>query len=281
MMNFSILPPHLHAVANAANLIIKARYSLPDGIVEQEIRPDIPLRPTLHWKTSTHYLACEVAERPFPVSINQQFTDLVSTGQPIRIIVAYPKEDGLSLSDYRSYTKQSKNCGIGYMWVDDNNNGDIEYRGVSLALHIPPVDLKVFKKSLKPFIKDAYEHYMYNGDPSVGLQKLGQLVENIIYNVAKQAKRKSNFTFSGFNPPDYIRPSVLIDEMIKGKILNVPILGRCRDFANDRNAVSHKAKSRTKAAEIEDKLKENFIIGTRILKDLPDKIRAKGYILRP
>ncbi len=280
-MNFTILPPNLHAFAESANFIIKNRYGLPDGIVEQAIQTDIPLQPTLHWKTKTHYIVCEVAERPFPVSIKQQFADLVSTGRPIRIIVAYPMDNELSSTVYQADIKNSKIFGIGYMSVDDNKNGNIEYHGVSLALHIPPVDLKAFKRSLNPHVAEAYEHYMLKGDPDVGLQKLGQLIENIIYNVATQAKKKGTFIFTGFNPPAYIRQSGLIDEMIKVNILDVPILGRCRDFANDRNAVSHKAKSRKQAAEIENKLKENFIIGTRILKDLPDKIKAKGYRLRP
>lgn len=280
-MNFSVLPSHLHAFAESANFIIKNRYGLPDGIVEQAIEPDIPLQPTLHWKTKTHYIACEVAERPFPISIKQQFADLVSTGQPIRIIVAHPMENGLSLKDYQADTKKSKMLGIGYMGVDDSKNGDIDYQGISLALHITPINLKQFKNSLKPFVAEAYEHYMLKGDPDVGLQKIGQLIENIIYNIAVQAKKKGLFTCSRFNPPSFIAQSLLIDEMINANILDVPILGRCRDFANDRNAVSHKAKSRKQAAEIENKLKENFIIGTRILKDLPEKLKSKGYRIKP
>jgi len=281
MLKYTILPSHLHAFANSANFIIKNRYGLSDGIVEKAILPDIPLRPTLHWKTKTHYIVCEVAERPFPVSIKHQFADLVATEQPIRIIVAYPKDNRLSLNDYQSDIKQSKKFGIGYMGIDENNNGDIEYQGVPLSLHITPIDLKLFKTKLKPFVTEAYEHYMLKGDPDVGLQKIGQLTENIIYNIAEQAKKKGVFTYSGFNPPAYIKQSLLIDKMIDENVLDIPILGRCRDFANDRNAVSHKPKSRKQAVEIESKLKENFIIGIRILKDLPEKIKEKGYILKP
>jgi hypothetical protein len=280
-MNFSILPQHLHAFADSANFIIKNRYNLSDGIIEQAILPEIPLQPTLHWKTKTHYIVCEVAERPFPVMIKQQFADLVSTGQPIRIIIAYPKDNGLTLSDYQADIKKSKIFGIGYMGVDDNKNGDIEYQGVSLALHIPLIDLNPFKNSLKPYVAEAYNHYMIKGDPDVGLQKVGQLIESIIYNIAIQAKKKGSFSYAGFNPPAYIPQSTLIDQMITASVLDVPILGRCRDFAKDRNSVSHKPKSRKQAAEIENKLKENFIIGTRILKDFPDKIKAKGYRLKP
>lgn len=279
-MNYSVLPPHLHAFADSANFIIKNRYGLSDGIVEQAIKTDIPLQPTLHWRTKTHYIVCEVADRPFPVTIKHQFADLVATGQPIRIIVAHPKENGQSLADYQADTKKSKVFGIGYMGVNDSNIGNIDYQGISLALHISPVDLKPFKSPIKPFVAEAYEHYMLKGDPDVGLQKIGQLIESIIYNVAAQSKRKGIFTFRRFNPTGFIAQSLLIDEMIKANILDIPILGRCRDFANDRNTVSHKPKSRKQAAEIENKLKENFIIGLRLLKDLPEKIKTKGYRLK-
>lgn len=280
-MNFSILPTPLHAFAESANIIIKNRYGLSDGIVEQPIQPDIPLQPTLHWKTRTHYIACEVAERPFPVSIKQQFADITSSGQPIRIIVAYPNENSLSATEYQRDIKNSKIFGIGYMSVDDNRIGEIEYQGISLALHIPPVEIKPYTRVLRQYIREAYEHYMLKGDPDVGLQKIGQVIENIVYNVAAQAKRKGNFNFGGFNPPDYIPQSNLIDEMIKEQVLDIPILGRCRDFAIDRNNVSHKPKSRKQAKEIESKFKENFIMGTRILKDIPGKIKNKGYLTRP
>ena len=280
-MNFTILPTHLHAFAESANFIIKTRYGLSDGLIEQAILPDIPLQPTLHWKTKTHFVACEVAERPFPTSIKQQFADIVSTGQPIRIIVAYPKGNGLSSSDYQSDIRNSKIFGIGYMGVDDNKNGDIEYQGISLALHIPPLVTKNFIKCLQPNIIEAYEHYMLNGAPDVALQKIGQLVENIIYNVATQAKKNGNFVYNGFIPPTYIPQSRLIDQLINEKVIDIPILGRCRDFANDRNSVSHKPKSRKEAMSIELKLKENFIMGMRILNDLPDKIKLKGYKVIP
>ncbi|KQR91516.1 hypothetical protein ASG01_14210 [Chryseobacterium sp. Leaf180] len=276
-MDFSILPSHLHKIAESANFIIKNRYGLTDGLVEQEIEPHIPLRPTLHWKTPTQYIVCEVAERPFPVSIKQQFADIVSTGVPIRIIVAYPKENDLSGKDYSSDIKESKKFGIGYMSVNETKVGDIEYQGISLAQHITQVDLTKYIKTVKPYVSEAYEHYMLKGDPDVGLQKIGQVIESMLYNVAVQAKKDGSFVYIGFKPPKYIAQALLISELIKENILDISILVRCKDFANDRNAVSHKAKSRKKAAEIEAKMKENFIIGTRILQDLPLKIKDKGY----
>ncbi|HEV7645562.1 MAG TPA: hypothetical protein VGO50_16595 [Pyrinomonadaceae bacterium] len=279
-MHFTVLPSPLHTLAEAANLVIKTRYGLADGIVEQQITPEIPLQPTLHWKTKTHFIACEVAERPLPVSVKVQFADIVQTGQPIRIIVAYPKNNDLSLTEYQNDIKSSKNLGIGYLGIDEEYHGEIEYPGVSLALRIDTIDTKIFKPSLKPLVTDAYEHYMKDGNPAVGLQKLGQVVESIILNVAKQAKKKGVFTSARFQPPKHLPQSHLIDDLIAEDIIDIPILGSCRTFANDRNSVSHAPKSRKEAIELERKIRDSFSIGKRILEDLPAKIKERGYKLQ-
>ena len=279
-MNFTVLPSHLHAFAESANFIIKNRYGLPDGIVEQAIQSDIPLQPTLHWKTKTHYIACEVAERPYPEAIKRQFTDIVASAQPIQIIVAYPKDNTLSAKDYRTDITTAKALGIGFIAVELDKKGDFEYPGVSIPLRIEPLDMKNFTPKLRPLVADAYHTYMLNGDPKTGLQKLGQIVEDILYNSASRAKKKGHFTYNKFKPPKYINQKKLIDEMINEAVLDIPILGRCQDFREARNGVSHKPKSKAEAVRIEKKLKENFIIGTRILEDLPGKVKEKGYRLK-
>jgi hypothetical protein len=279
-MKLTVLPPHLHAFALSANFIVKNRYRLGDGVVERAIRPDIPFQPTLHWKTKTHYLACEVAERPFPVSVSQQFTEIVASAQPVRILVAYPKENGLSSADYQDDVRKLKRLGIGFLAVDDQRGGEIEYHGVSLACRIDMVDLSGFRPVLKPLVRDAYEHYMQEGHPDVGLQKIGQLVEQIILNVALQARAIGKFNSTVFKPPKYVPQANLLDAMIAEKVLDIPILGQCRQFVDDRNSVSHKPKNKSEAMQIEGKFKENFIIGSRILKDLPPVLTKRGYKLK-
>jgi hypothetical protein len=278
-MNFTILPSHLHAFAESANFVIKNRYGLNNGIVEKAMNENIPLQPTLHWKTPTHFIACEVAERPFPTAIKTQFADIVASGLPIRIIVAYPSENTLSAADYQRDIKNSKMFGIGFMSVDEKKHGKIEYKGISLALHISEIDVASYHRKIQPFVLDAYEHYMMNGDPDVGLQKIGQLVEDIILDVAIQAKKAGNFTEPTFRPPRYMAHSTLIDFMINERILGIPILGRCRDFAIDRNSVSHKPRTIKDAIRIEKLLKDNIAIGLKILRDLPALIKTKGYKL--
>ncbi len=278
MIKFSILPSNLHLFGEAANTIIKKRYSLINGIVEQSIHIDIPIQPTLHWKTKTHFIACEVAQRPFPVSIKEQFADIVAAGQPIRIIVAYPKNNQLSSAEYQKDIMSCKKFGIGYMGIDDNGRGIIEYPGISLSLYIPfPSDFSSFKSQIKKDVQDCYEHYLLKGDPDIGLQNLGQIVERLLYTTAEQAKKKSKFIYARFRPPAYIKQATLINEMIKENVLDNGILGRCKDFAKDRNSVSHKPNTLAAAKKIENKLKDNFITGSKILEDLPDAILKKKY----
>jgi len=278
-MNFTILSPHLKSIAVAANRTIKKRYGLnPDGKIESSVDPSIPFRPTLHWKTRTHFVACEVADRPFPTSIKSSFADIVSSTQPIRLIVAYPKDNGLNAKDYQDDIKQCKKMGIGYLSIDADGKGEIEYQGISLSLYLPfPNDFSSFKPQIKSDVQDAYEHYLHKGDPDVGLQNLGQVIERLLLTTAEQAKTKGKFAYTGFKPPKFIKQGLLINEMIKEDVLDNGILGRCKDFAKDRNSVSHKPKNLKEAKKIEKKLKDNFITGSKILEDLPAAIIAKKY----
>jgi hypothetical protein len=281
-MPYTILPAHLIPIAEAANRVIRDRFNLGDGIIEQEIMPEIPLQPTLHWKTPTHFIACEVADRPFPTAVKTQFADITATGQPIRLLVAYPSTHGLSHDDYRRDTKQNKAFGIGYLEINPAEGvGQIEYQGISLPLHLsPPRDLKIYVPKVRTIVQDAFDQYMPGADPRGAVQNLGQAIEGIVYQVARQAKKKGRFAYANFQPPAFIAQSILIRELIKEAVMDIPILGRCRDFADDRNGVSHRPRSRREAIGVETCLKDNFIIATRILEDLPKDIKKAGYTLR-
>src|SRR5690242_6813379 len=186
---YIILDPKLHDIGDFAMKKIMARYNLKQPLIEKPINHDIAWRPTFLWKRTAEYLACEVSNRPFPTTIKEQFADIVASGQPIRIIVAYPKTNGLSSSEYQKDIKNAKMFGIGYIGIDDLGKGEIEYGGISLPLHLTSIDLSEYVRSLRPYITEAYEHYMLKGDPDVGLQKIGQVIESIVYNLAVQAKK--------------------------------------------------------------------------------------------
>lgn len=281
-MTYILLSPHLRIYQDPTDETVRNRYALKlNGKFESSIDPSIPFRPTLHWKTKTHYIACEIADRPFPKTIKESFADILVSGEPIRLIVSYPKENSLSAKDYQEDIKQCKKFGIGYMSIEENGRGNIEYQGISLAHYFPfPKDFKAFKNQIKKSVEDAYEHYLYKGDPDVGLQNLGQTIERLLITTATQAKKKGNFVSRKFNPPKFISQTSLINEMISENILENTILERCKESAKHRNGVSHIPKNLKEARKIEEKMKENFLEASKILEILPLEILKKGYKIR-
>jgi hypothetical protein len=280
MSKYSILPAYLHAFADSAEFIIKQRYGLGKALIEEPIENNIGWRPTLHWKTKTGIVTCEVSESPFPVVFNQILTDVIDANIPVRIIAAFPIEHTLSASEYQLKRNKAKSLGLGLLPVSPGNVGNIEYAGVSIPLRISAPNVSSFKKALHKDIKDAFELYM-NGDPKHGVQELGQLVENILVQLADQAKKKGNLTTGGFiSPTTYYAQNTLVQDLIKDKIIDNKILKKCASFADDRNSVSHKPNSPKEAIKLEKRLKDLFNTGLYILEELPEQMVVSGYRLK-
>jgi hypothetical protein len=280
-MRYTLLPPALHKIADSAEEIIKNRYRLPKAQIETPIDANIPWTPTLHWKTKTEYIACEVSERPFPSIFNQVFGEITANGLPIRIIIAYPIEHTLSPKDWQTEINKAKKYGIGLLTADENKNGQIDYQGVSVSLHIPSPDLSKFKNNIQKEVRHAYEIYM-NSDPKHGVQELGQIIENVFINLAVQAKKKGKLVTGDFqDKAKHYAQGKLIDDMIKDKIIDVAFLRKCRAYADDRNNVSHKPKSIKEAILLEKNLRGAFQTGLFILENFPEKLRAAGYKFTP
>lgn len=280
-MDVSALLPSQRPIALAANLVIKTRYGLRDALVNQPISPSLKWRPTLLWATKTEYIACEVADRPFPTTIKILFSDISATGLPIRIIVAYPSPPTISTRDYLKDITTAKRSGIGYLSVEDSNNGKLDYMGIPISLYLPKPTYNGFRACLRKTIADSYELYL-NVNPSHGVQELGQIVEDVIVNLATQAKRKGALTTGGFPPATgkHYPFTNLVDDLSTDRIIDRAILGKCRGFASDRNKTSHKPKSIKQAKNITGKLRGCFLLGLQILEELPDNFKDKSYVFR-
>jgi hypothetical protein len=275
-MDLTKLLSHQQLIAQTANLVIKTRYGFRDAKVLAPIDVAVPWRPSLLWKAQTEFIGCEVSDRPFPQSIKGIFSDVVATGLPIRVIVAYPKDNTLSAKDYQEDLGQAKKLGVGYLSVTDTNNGQLEYEGIPISLHLPPPDLRKYRKCLAKEINDAYSLYM-NGNPPHGVQELGQIIEEYINSLATQAKGKGKLTKSKYHPGRYYRFSNLVEDLIDDKTINMGILGKCRGFVDDRNRSSHKPKTRKAAVDAYRKTKNCFLLGLELLEEFPAKFEAKGY----
>jgi hypothetical protein len=278
-MDLSLLLPHQHVIANTANLVIKMRYGVHDAKVLSSIDKNVPWRPSLLWDNSNEYIGCEASDRPFPRAIKEVFSDIAVTGLPIRVIIAYPKDNTLSAREYQDDLSQAKRLGIGYLSVAENNNGQLEYEGIPISLHLPQIDLSRFRHCLVKGVNDAYMLYM-NGNPPHGVQELGQIIEQYINSLATQAKNKGKLTTSKYVPGKYYKFAKLVDELIIDRIIDVAVLGKCRGFVDDRNSSSHKPKSKKAAIDIFRKTKNCFLLGMQLLEDLPSKYEEKGYRFR-
>jgi hypothetical protein len=280
MSKYRILPAHLHATADKAEKLIKTKYGLNNAHVETSIDPTIPWSPTLHWKTKTGYIACEIHETPFPVIVKTVFGDGATTDLPIKIIIAIPNNSPISQSDYLKESNEAKRFGCGLLTINDNGTGTFQHSGIEIPLHIPIPKFSNFNNKIRADVEHAYDIYI-NSDPRHGVQELGQLIENVMIHLADQAKKKGKLITGKFKTPDkYYAQAKLIDDLMQDKIIDNSILGKCRGFVDDRNKASHKPKTVREATEINRKLRNVMISGLIILEELPEKLKAKGYIFK-
>ncbi|MCA6422405.1 MAG: hypothetical protein IM568_06265 [Flavobacterium sp.] len=280
MNSFLFVEPDLIHVAEIVKNKIQTRFGLGNAVVEQLFDENIDYKPTFHWKTKTHIYICDIAVSPFPQSINNFYSEVAVKGLPVKVIIAYLEKKQKEILKYKKELKKAKEYGIGLISIDEDDKVTFENLGISIPLHLAELDYTLYDKKFRPEIESAYESYMTDGKPDVGLQKLGQLVEKMILTVATQAKKKGNFVYAGYTPGKYISLNKLLDNLIKENVLDIGFLGNCKTFAKDRNSVSHPPKTINEAKKIEKKLKESFQFGLRIIENMPLTFKAKKYIIK-
>ncbi|MFA7359488.1 MAG: hypothetical protein WC139_00480 [Candidatus Kapaibacterium sp.] len=275
-MTYTILDSYLHPFADSAINILKSRFNLKKPIIEQSIDSNLAWRPTFYWNNKYEVFACEVLNQPYSQSVAEIYSDISSEGLPIRIIIAFPQNNGLTLDNYQTATNKLKKLGIGYLNVNSNGGGNLEYKGISQSLYISKLDLTGIKDFLRPKILTAFEIYR-NEDQKHGVQELAQIVEAYIKNLATQAQAKGTYVNTRYNPSRFYNLKDLIDELTTQKVIDLGVLGKCRGFVYPRNDTSHPPKTLAEAKKIANKFRDNFIIGLDILNDLPARFKEEGY----
>lgn len=284
-MNFTLLPPALHKVAESAELVLRARLQLNQASVkiEEPFDKNISWSPTFWWKLPTGVIiACEVTAEPLPVIILQNWSDLMASGISIKIITAYTLSDDLSSKKYQSSVSKARSLGIGLLTVDIDKDytGKLEYQGVSLPLILPKIDTSKFKNIFHKYINDCYDLYM-GGDPKHGVQELGQIIENILNAIAVKVNQKDNNKLkafaSAYHSNKHYALNKLIEDMLNENTLSKVFLKKCASFADMRNATSHKAKTLADTKRIEKNFKTSFDFGLQILEELPTETKNAGF----
>jgi len=280
MSKYKLLPAHLQPIADAAELVIKLKLNTGNPFVESAIDPKISWSPTFYWKTTTGFIACEVHESPFPVSVRLAFSDIIASGLPIKIIVVHPSNTSRMQAEYIKELNEVKRLGCGVLTIGDDGIGSFQHQGIELSLFIPPPKFSSFAQKIRAAIEHAYDIYI-NGDPRHGVQEIGQLIENAIINLADQAKKNGKLASGGFiSPTVHYAQGNLIDDLMRDRIIDNAILGKCRGFVEDRNGSSHRPKSVKQTIEVNKKLKNAMAAGFLILEDLPKKMKEKGFSMR-
>lgn len=261
---------------------MRREYGRGNATIEKQINSDLQWVPTYFWKTPNGYIACEVNARPLPKPLTQYWGEISSLGLYCRLIVVVPEPgpDGLSLSEYRKDIKKLKELGIGCVCVNNDNTTTIENQGVPIPAQITAPNYSRFKAKLRPIIKHAFDVYM-GGDPRLGVQDLGQVIENITFRLADQAIRKGSFRSGGYGIGMTTYPwGNLLDAMTRERVIDCGVLGRCRAFAPDRNSCSHRPRTIAQARSLCSHIKGYFEQSLRILEDLPVRLKERGYKLQ-
>lgn len=275
-MNLDGLPEIYRPIALIANKKIKERFviSSKTRILEQ-IDPNITWRPTFQWRTGLEIIVCEVSNRPYPPTIAENYSDLISSGLPIRVIVACPSENDLTTIRYAPEITRAKKAGVGFLAISNDNTYNFDYLGIPLALHLPKLEPIKFHKKIRLDVFNAYDTFL-GIYPKHGVQELGQIIEKIIRNLADQAKLASKLP----SLPKFTKKTPfakILDSLVTDNVINKSILGKCRGYITPRNDTSH-PKDIKELIIITRRLKENFLTGMSIIEELPEFITKKGYI---
>jgi hypothetical protein len=268
---YNYLDPSLHSIANLAKVRFEQKFNIRITNFESGFDNNLHYAPTFWGKTKTHFIVCEVSNRPFPLQTKAIYVDILQQNLSVKYFVIYPNEFNISAKELQSDIDNAKLYGIGLMKIDETNNGiSLQNEAISIPLNFPSSNLQLSKynKKLRHLIEEAYSIYI-NGNPKHAVQELGQLIECAIKNVAIEAKRVSHYT-DGFNPnlPTTAFGNI-INDLIRHGILNATFLNRVRGYTEDRNNVSHRVNSITQSIRLENKLKLDFQNGLRILEELP------------
>lgn len=274
-MNLNGLQEIFRPIALVAHKKIKERFviSSKTRILEQ-IDPNISWRPTFQWRTDLEIIVCEVSNRPFPPTVTDNYSDLIASGLPIRVIVACPAENDLTTIRYAPDITRAKKAGVGFLSIAANGISQIEYIGLPLALHLPQFDTSKFNRKIRLNVNDAYDIFL-GVNPKHGVQELGQIIEKCMRNLAEQAYNKGKLV-SLQNLKKTTSLAIVIDALISDNIIDKAILGRCRGYVPPRNKASH-PDTMAEIVKMSRKLKENFLTGTSIIEELPECFRKKGF----
>lgn len=275
-MPFDTMSEHLRRVALASLGFCKQRWGQSGLRIEQGIDASIGWRPSFHLTIGKSILAVEVEDFLYPEILKVGAHDIGHFDAPITVYQA------CSLEAYQADPKQSrikllKDHGFGILTVDDVGVVTLQHRSIPLSQHISSGVFEGQLARLPSAVRVAFVAAFdtYQSNEGQGLQQAGQIIEGLVYCLAKHSARNGVIG----QPANNAGPADLIDELYATNAFRPhrAALGGARDFVREfRNTASHAPRSAKQLAEKIRKCRAGFLDALSVAHKLIDTMRAKG-----
>jgi len=220
-------------------------------------------------------VAVEADDVLYPEALKIAAHDILHFEQPVALYQA------CSLDVFQRDPKHGrvnllKRHRFGIITVDEDGKVAIQHQCVPLAQHISPEDLdeelRGLNQALRVRFKQAHDSYLINAGQ--GLQQAGQIVEGLVYSVAKQASAR------GVTVSMSDALAIIIDKLYADSMFHNPraALGGIRNFVKKfRNTASHAPKTARDAAIRMNKCRTGFLDAIRLARQLRAPMQILGF----
>lgn len=281
-MPFSVLSPSLaKSVAEPICQYCTNRFGKNGLKIEEGIHPNLSWSPTIQLKRSKiELLAIEVSEDLYPLILKMVAHDIRHDCPdiPVTVYVA------CSLESYLADAKQTtvrklKEHGFGLLTVDDANHVTEIFGAIPLIHHIAENEfndgIKILPSSIKVKFKDAFDVYKTNAYQ--GLQEGGQLIEGLVFCLAKQSQKKGWITYKKNSAAADVVDALYESESVDLKHQRA-VLGKARFFLKSfRNMASHPPKNLKESAQRIKLCRQGFVDAINTASELCETLKKLKF----
>lgn len=285
-MSFNILPSSLViTVAEPIQQYCIQRFGRAGLKLETGIKQHLNWAPTIQVKrSSSELVAIEVSNDLYPFILKMMSHDIREECSeiPIAIYVACPLES--YVADTKQTTvRQLKEHGFGLLTVDDQQHVTEQFGAIPIIHHISSNEINGGIKNLpapvKIRFKDAFDVYRTNSYQ--GLQESGQLVEGLVFCLAKQCHEKGWIA----SKPLKGQAADILDAMYEASANELrqqrAALGKARSFLKYyRNVASHAPKSLKDTAMRIKVCRQGFVESLGTASELAETHKKLGFKIK-
>lgn len=273
---YTILAPPLYGTANAAIKWFMDQWGISkSGVaVEQQIHPDVALRPTFSAQTTDCHLLCiEVSESVYANHLDACVVSCVRHGLPVQLFVAVRK--GTKDPNYAQNLKAAKRAGVGVIEVDDGS-GVIIQNALSLSLSaVRPIDVSQFPKKYRQSLSNA-EQLFRDGTPEKACLLIYEEIESLFRRVAAKTHSKGWWANASSLKIDKDSWANLIKDWDKGlnrgscpcPDLTPALAARIHGITTYRNESGHKPKNQKALIKRDQQLRTRFENAADLFREL-------------